>query len=64
MPLTAADPVPIPDNRPYSSIVRGTSMVQHLKFYINGQWVSPVIPRTRPVIHPANEQAIVGLAAK
>ena len=37
-------------------------MVQHLKFYIDGQWVDPVTPKTRPVINPANEQAMYEIA--
>lgn len=37
-------------------------MVQHLKFYIDGQWVDPVTLTTRPVINPANEQAMYEIA--
>jgi aldehyde dehydrogenase (NAD+) len=37
-------------------------MVQHLKFYIDGQWVDPVTAKTRPVINPANEQAMYEIA--
>lgn len=29
---------------------------KHLKFYINGQWVDPVVPATRDVINPSNEE--------
>jgi aldehyde dehydrogenase (NAD+) len=37
-------------------------MVQHLKFYIDGQWLDPVSLRTRPIINPANEQAMYEIA--
>ena len=37
-------------------------MVQHLKFYIDGQWVDPVTPKMRPVINPANEKAMYEIA--
>ncbi|MEX6723253.1 aldehyde dehydrogenase family protein [Parapedomonas caeni] len=33
-------------------------MQQATKFYINGEWVDPVEPRTMEVINPATEQAI------
>ena len=32
-------------------------MRDYLKFYINGEWVDPVTPRTLEVINPANEEA-------
>jgi aldehyde dehydrogenase (NAD+) len=32
-------------------------MSHHLQFYINGQWVDPVTPKTLEVINPATEQA-------
>jgi len=32
-------------------------MSNHLKFYIDGQWVSPVVPATLDVINPATEKA-------
>ncbi len=32
-------------------------MRDYLKFYINGEWVDPVTPRTLDVINPANEEA-------
>src|SRR5271165_6494400 len=31
-------------------------MSNHLKFYINGEWVDPVVPNRIPVIDPATEQ--------
>ncbi|MBA4209536.1 MAG: aldehyde dehydrogenase family protein, partial [Parvibaculum sp.] len=31
-------------------------MKDYLKFYINGQWVDPVTPKTLDVINPANEE--------
>ena len=31
-------------------------MKQHLKFYINGEWVEPVTPATLEVINPATEE--------
>jgi aldehyde dehydrogenase (NAD+) len=37
-------------------------MVQRLKFYIDGQWVDPVVPSTRPVVNPATEQAMYDIA--
>ena len=37
-------------------------MTQHLKFYINGQWVDPVTPRTRPVINPATEKPLYDIS--
>jgi len=37
-------------------------MQQHLKFYIDGQWVDPVVPRTLDVINPSNEQAIARIS--
>ncbi len=33
-------------------------MENALKFYINGEWVDPVTPRTLDVINPATEQAV------
>ena len=32
-------------------------MQQHTKFYIDGQWVEPAVPRTLDVINPSTEQA-------
>ncbi len=37
-------------------------MVQRLKFYIDGQWVDPTVPATRPVVNPATEQAMYDIA--
>jgi aldehyde dehydrogenase (NAD+) len=31
---------------------------QHLQFYINGEWVNPLEPRTLDVINPANEEVL------
>ena len=31
-------------------------MLNHLKFYINGEWVDPVVPNRIPVIDPSTEQ--------
>ena len=33
-------------------------MQQHLKFYIDGAWVDPVVPRQEAVINPATEEPI------
>jgi aldehyde dehydrogenase (NAD+) len=35
----------------------------HLKFYINGQWVDPVKPATIEVINPATEEAFTKISA-
>ena len=37
-------------------------MVQRMKFYIDGAWVDPVTPKSRPVINPATEQAMYDIA--
>ena len=37
-------------------------MVQRLKFYIDGAWVDPVTPKTRPVINPATEQPLYDIS--
>ena len=37
-------------------------MVQRMKFYIDGAWVDPVSPKTRPVINPATEQPLYDIA--
>jgi aldehyde dehydrogenase (NAD+) len=37
------------------SIPRSSNMREYLKFYINGEWVDPVIPKTLDVINPATE---------
>jgi len=31
-------------------------MYEHTQFYINGQWVDPVSPKTLEVINPATEE--------
>jgi len=33
-------------------------MRESLKFYINGEWVAPVMPKTMDVINPATEEAV------
>jgi len=38
-------------------------MSNHLKFYINGQWVDPVKPATMDVINPATEEAFTRISA-
>ena len=37
-------------------------MREHLKFYIDGQWVDPVAPRTHDVINPATEEPIARIS--
>ena len=37
-------------------------MENNKKFYINGQWVDPVSPKTLEVINPANEEAITEIS--
>ena len=38
-------------------------MQQHLKFYIDGQWVDPVVPgATRDVINPSTEEAVARIS--
>jgi aldehyde dehydrogenase (NAD+) len=37
-------------------------MREHLKFYIDGQWVDPVSPRTHEVINPATEEPIAKIS--
>ena len=32
-------------------------MSNHLKFFIDGQWVAPVVPATLDVIDPSTEEA-------
>jgi len=32
-------------------------MLEKLQFYIDGQWVDPVEPRTLDVVNPATEEA-------
>ena len=38
----------------FVSIYLWYTMVQHLKFYIDGSWVEPSQAKTRTVINPAN----------
>ncbi len=38
-------------------------MQNHLKFYINGEWVDPVTPGTIDVINPATEQVYMQISA-
>jgi aldehyde dehydrogenase (NAD+) len=38
-------------------------MSNHLKFYINGEWVDPVKPSTIDVINPATEEAYTRISA-
>ncbi len=37
-------------------------MVQRMKFYIDGAWVDPVTPKSRPVVNPATEQPMYDIA--
>lgn len=37
-------------------------MQDHLQFYIDGQWVNPVSPRSLEVINPSSEQAIARIS--
>jgi aldehyde dehydrogenase (NAD+) len=37
-------------------------MQEHLKFYIDGQWVDPVTPKTEDVINPSTEEAFARVA--
>ncbi len=37
-------------------------MSNHLKFFINGQWVDSVTPATLPVINPATEEAYTSIS--
>jgi aldehyde dehydrogenase (NAD+) len=37
-------------------------MREHLKFYIDGQWVDPVTPRAHDVINPATEESIARIS--
>jgi len=37
-------------------------MTDYLKFYINGQWVDPVQPKTLDVINPATEESIAKIS--
>ena len=33
-------------------------MDNNKKFYINGEWVDPISPKTLDVINPANEEVV------
>src|SRR6516165_2493281 len=37
-------------------------MTNNLKFYINGEWVDPVVPNRIPVINPATEEAFTEIS--
>ncbi len=37
-------------------------MIDHLKFYIDGTWVSPAEPKTMPVVNPATEDPMYDVA--
>ena len=37
-------------------------MVHRMQFYIDGAWVDPVTPKSRPVINPATEQLMYDIA--
>ena len=37
-------------------------MKDHKKFYINGQWVSPLVANDFSVINPATEQTIATIS--
>lgn len=37
-------------------------MQEHLKFYINGEWVDPVTPKTLDVINPSTEEAFARIS--
>jgi aldehyde dehydrogenase (NAD+) len=37
-------------------------MVHRMQFYIDGAWVDPVTPKSRPVVNPATEQAMYDIA--
>ncbi|MDE1174355.1 MAG: aldehyde dehydrogenase family protein [Parvibaculaceae bacterium] len=38
-------------------------MTNHLKFYIDGKWTDPVVPRALEVINPATEEAFTSISA-
>ena len=38
-------------------------MTDHLKFYINGEWVDPIDPETIEVINPSDESVIGSISA-
>ena len=37
-------------------------MVQRMKFYIDGAWVDPVTPKSRPVVNPSTELAMYDIS--
>ena len=37
-------------------------MVHRMQFYIDGVWVDPVTPNSRPVVNPATEQPMYDIA--
>ena len=37
-------------------------MQEHLKFYINGEWVDPATPKTLDVINPTTEEAFATIS--
>src|SRR5215467_13691256 len=37
-------------------------MVNHMKFYIDGAWVDPVVKKSTPVVNPATEEAMYEVA--
>ncbi len=37
-------------------------MIDRLKFYIDGAWVSPAEPKTMPVVNPATEETMYDVA--
>ena len=37
-------------------------MVNRTQFYIDGAWVNPVTPKSRPVVNPATEQPMYDIA--
>ena len=38
-------------------------MNNHLKFFIDGSWVDPVVPKTIEVIDPSTEEAYTAISA-
>jgi aldehyde dehydrogenase (NAD+) len=39
------------------------TLTEHLKFYIDGQWVDPASPKTLEVVNPATEEPIARISA-
>ena len=37
-------------------------MYDYRQFYIDGAWVDPVTPKSRPVVNPATEQVMYEIA--